>query len=92
MNGSWGTVAIFPAVQVAEVVCRQLGYGGGAVRGGNFYGGGTTSAQAAPGAELPPQFGLSCQGNETNLNQCSWSLAGIGDVLGVACDGEQGWD
>ena len=94
INGSWSVVGSdFNPGNAAQVVCRQLGYAGGAARGGSLYGMGAGAPDAAAGAMVPVQMivELSCNGSEASLNDCSWwTNPGYGYPQEVACDGEAG--
>jgi len=85
VGDQWGTVGGSGVDGLpARVVCAQLGFGGGALRGGNFYGAGTVPERLE---------NLRCSGNETNLNECSWANSNWGqmhaDDYSVACNGSE---
>lgn len=87
-NDSWGSVCTqdWPGdlVPLAQLACRSLGFGGGVVRGGGWYGG---EAQ-------PAVADLQCGPEAADLNDCSFASAearGCSEqqaTVGVACDGE----
>ncbi|KAK7089640.1 scavenger receptor cysteine-rich domain-containing protein DMBT1-like [Littorina saxatilis] len=84
-NGPWGTVCDdFFDVNDATVACRMLGYTEPVplVKGSAFYGSGT-------GDILMDD--VTCGGNETNLDQCSYLTShncGHGEDVGIDCNPE----
>jgi hypothetical protein len=92
VGGRWGaacTGALDGAA--ARVVCRQLGFSGGAVRGGAAYGGGG-------GPRLPAMLAAAaCNGTEARLSDCRLRLSGHGapscppkDAAGLDCSNAGG--
>lgn len=79
MGAAPRTVAIVLDRAVAQIVCRDLGFGGGAVRDDFWYGGlGVYMASI-----------LACTGSEASLSECSWEEDhALMTVTGVACNGE----
>ena len=82
LNGTWASVMSSFGFKGsnARVVCRQLGYGGGTLRGVD---------PVDFGHQLITT--ITCRGTETDLNGCSWATTYMtsGDVLSVACEGER---
>lgn len=101
-GSTWGTVEGLVTDTIPSVVCRQLGFGGGAMRGGGMYHAHFLEPHLADEPELPGMLrDVSCSGQEEALSNCSYAreraeMGVIGaslEPLGVACTGEAacGW-